>query len=199
MLQSISFPVAGSEILAILHLPDRDAVGGMAVLLDRGMPYEDPDVLLTCNALADSGVAALRFEWRSGRQSLDEAVADVAAGLRLLKAHPALPGSIGVGGFGFGSAIAASAAGRDSRVKVAVLVGARAEIEGSKRPLTDLSRTRARVLLVRAAGDETDRYVPVLSQARVTHRASDPLPRDRMVREIAKWSAEAFDASGGTR
>jgi alpha/beta superfamily hydrolase len=192
MLQSISFPVAGAEILAILHLPAREPVGAMAMLLDRGMAYEHPDVLLTCNALADSGVGALRFEWRSERQTLDEAVADVAAGLRLLKAHPSLPGAIGVGGFGFGAAIAASAAGRDSRAKVAVLVGPRAEIDGSKRPLTDLSRTRARVLIVRSDGDDAERYGPVLSQARVTHRVSDPMPRDRMVREIAQWAAESF-------
>lgn len=192
MLQSISFPVPGGEILAILHLPAREASGAMAVLLDRGMPYEDPSVLLTCNALADSGVGALRFEWRSERQTLDEALADVAGGLRLLKAHPSLPGAIGVAGFGFGAAVAASAAGRDSRVKVAALVAPRAEVDGSKRPLTDLSRTRARVLIVRGEADDADRYGPVLTQARVTHRVTDALARDLMVREIAKWAAESF-------
>lgn len=192
MLQSVSFPVTGGEILAILHLPERDAHGGIAVLLDRGMPVEDPDVLLTCNALAAAGVGALRFEWRSPRPALDDAVADTAAALRLLKAHPALPGSIGVAGFGFGGAVAASAAGRDSRVRVAVLARPPAEIEGSRRPLTDLSRTRARVLLIRGEGDEVDRYSGVLSQARVTHRVSDAPPRERLGREVATWAAESF-------
>lgn len=193
MLQSVSFPVAGSEILAILHVPTRDAVGAMAVLLDRGMAYEHPDVLLTCNALADSGVAALRFEWRAAHPALDDAVGDVAAALRLLKAHPALPGSIGVAGFGFGGAVAAVIAGRDSRVKVAVLVRAPAVVDGSRRPITEVTRTRARILLIRGdAPDDTDRYPPVLSQARVTHRVSDALPRDRLGREIAQWAAESF-------
>lgn len=192
MLQSVSFPVSGGEILAILHLPDRDAVGGVTVLLDRGMPIEDPDVLLTCNALAATGVGALRFEWRSARPTLDDAVSDAAAALRLLKAHPALPGAIGVAGFGFGGAVAAVAAGRDSRVRVAVLARPPAEVDGSRRPLTDVTRTRARVLLVRGGADDVDRYGPVLSQARVTHRVSDPPPRERLGREIAQWAAEAF-------
>lgn len=193
MLQSVSFPVAGSEILAILHVPTREVVGAMAMLLDRGMAYEHPDVLLTCNALADSGVAALRFEWRAPHPALDDAVGDVAAALRLLKAHPALPGAIGVGGFGFGAAVAAVAAGRDSRVRVAVLVRPPAEVDGSRRPIVEVTRSRARVLLVRGdAPDDTDRYTPVLSQARVTHRVSDALPRDRLGREIAQWAAESF-------
>lgn len=193
MLQSISFPVAGSEILAILHLPAREAVGGIAMLLDRGMAYEHPDVLLTCNALADAGIAALRFEWRSAHPALDDAVGDVAGALRLLKAHPALPGSIGVGGFGFGAAVAAVAAGRDSRVKVVVLVRPPAEVDGARRPIAEVTRTRARVLLVHGeAPDDTDRYAPVLSQARVTHRIADAPPRDRLGREIAQWAAESF-------
>jgi hypothetical protein len=32
----------------------------------------------------------------------------------------------------------------------------------------------------------------VLSQARVTHRVVAPLPRERMVREIADWARESF-------
>src|SRR6266542_3352502 len=158
MLQSVSFPVAGTEVLAILHLPSGEATGAMALLCDRGMQYEHPDVLLT--------------------------------------AHPALPGAIGVAGFGFGAAVAAVAAGRDSRVKVAVLGGVPAEVDGSRRPLVEVTRTRARVLIVRGEdADDADRYGPVLSQARVTHRLIDRDRRDHMVREIASWAKEAFSAT----
>ena len=51
MLQSVSFPVAGTEVLAILHVPATEAVGAMAMLADRGMQYEHPDVLLAANAM----------------------------------------------------------------------------------------------------------------------------------------------------
>jgi len=196
VLQSVSFPVAGAEVLAILHLPSSEAVGAVAMLADRGMQYEHPDLLLTANALADAGVGALRFEWRSKQPTLDDATADVVAALRLLKAHPALPGAIGVAGFGFGAAVAAVAAGRDSRVKVAALVGVHAEVEGSRRPLVEVTRSRARILIIRGdEADDADRYATVLSQARVTHRVSERKPRERMVREIADWAKESFAAT----
>jgi dienelactone hydrolase len=196
MLQSVSFPVAGTDVLAILHIPSIEAIGAMAMLADRGMQYEHPDLLLCANALADAGVGALRFEWRSKEPTLDDATADVVAALRLLKAHPALPGAIGVAGFGFGAAVAAVSAGRDSRVKVAALIGVPAEVNGSKRPLVEVTRTRARVLIVRsAAGDDADRYATVLLQARVTHRVSERKPRERMAREIADWAKESFAAT----
>lgn len=165
----------------------------MVVLPDRGMTYEHPDVLLTCNALADAGVGALRFDWRSPRPGLDDAVGDVVAALRLLKVHPALPGAIGVGGYLFGAAVAAVAAGRDSRVKVAVLGSPPAEVDGSRRPLVEVTRTRARVLIVRGEGaDDSERYVPVLSQARVTHRVLAHDRRERTVREVATWVSAGF-------
>ncbi len=193
MLQSVSFPVAGTEVLAILHVPEIEPTGALVVLHDRGATYEHPDVLLTCNALADAGVGALRFDWRSPRPTLDDAVGDVAAALRLLKAHPALPGAIGVAGFGFGGAVAAVTAGRDSRVKVAILASTPAEVDGSRRPLVEVTRTRSRVLVVRGdAPDAADRFALVLLQARVTHRVLDHLPRERMVREIADWAKESF-------
>ena len=193
MLQSVSFAVAGSEVLAILHIPAADVKGGIVVLPDRGMTYEHPDVLLTCNALADAGIGALRFDWRTPRPTLDDAVGDVVAALRLLKVHPALPGAIGVAGFLFGAAVAAVTAGRDSRVKVAVLGSPPAEVDGSRRPLVEVTRTRARVLIVRGDGaDDADRYAPVLSQARVTHRVLPHDKRERVVREIATWAQDGF-------
>ncbi|HEV8470814.1 MAG TPA: dienelactone hydrolase family protein [Candidatus Limnocylindria bacterium] len=192
MKQSVSFPVAGTEVLAVLHLPAGETAGAIVVLPDRGMSYEDPDVLLTSNALEEAGVAALRFDWRSRRPSLDDAVGDVKAALALLKAHPALPGAIGVAGFRFGAAVAAVTAGRDSRVKVAVLAEPPAEVDGVRRPLVEVTRTRARVLVVRGEDDDADRYGPVLSQARVTHRIVERKARERLVREIADWAKESF-------
>jgi alpha/beta superfamily hydrolase len=193
VLQKVSFTVAGTEVIGILHIPTGDARGAIVVLPDRAMSYEDPDVLLTCKALADAGVAALRSDWRSPRPTLDDALADAAAALRLLKAHPALPGAIGVAGFAFGGAVAAVTAGRDSRVKVAVLAGPPAEVDGSRRPLVEVTRTRGRVLVVRGdPAEDAERYSAVLSQARVTHRVIDRLARERLVREIADWAKEGF-------
>lgn len=219
MLQRVSFNVGNAEVEGILHLPEREAIGGVAVLPDSGADPERPPVITVCAALAAAGVGALRFAWDTAAApavgpteiawpDLDRALASAAGAMRLLKAHRQLPGSIGVVGFGFGGAVVAIAAGRDSRVRVAVLCGAPAQIGGSRRPLAELSRTRARVLVVHGARDttlptgEAERYRAVLSQARVTHRLvvidgadhefAPAGPRERMASEIAAWVRDSF-------
>ena len=147
----------------MLHLPEREAVGGAAVFGAPGDPPDDRHAAL-CDALAGDGVAALRFVYREPA-TFESALADVAGAIRLLKAHPTVPERLAIVGRELGGAVAAVAAGRDSRIAAAVLLAAPAEVsDAGWRPLAELSRTRARVLLI---GGDAERYEAVLMQARV--------------------------------
>lgn len=220
MLQRVSFAVPTGEIEGILHLPDGDAIGGCAVLHGFGGHPDQPHIVATCTALAEAGVAALRFPYRDHlppRMTLDSALADAAGAIRLLKAHPSVPERLGVVGFSFGGTVAAVAAGRDSRIRAAVLAAAPAVAgehfaawsrDGKWKPVAELSRTRARVLLIWGSRDtqvpieHAERYSAVLSQARVTYRVltidgaghdfGPAGPRARAAAAIADWVRESF-------
>ena len=216
MRQRVSFPVAGTELEGVLHLPDREALGGAAVLHGFGGHPEQPHIVATCDALAAAGVGALRFAYRDHeppRMTLDSALADTAASLRLLKAHPQLPGALGVVGFSFGGTVAAITAGRDSRLRAAVLAAAparfaRTDADGKWKPVAELSRTRARVLLVWGSRDtevayaDAERYAAVLTQARVRNRIvtidgadhdfSGDAERERMLAAVTAWMRESL-------
>ena len=111
------------------------------------------------------GIAALRFAYRDHqppKMTLDSALADAAGAIRLLKAHPQVPERLGIVGFSFGGTVAALVAGRDSRIRAAVLAAAPAlaqahfkawSNDGKWKPVAELSRTRARVLLIRGSRD----------------------------------------------
>ena len=207
MLQRVAFAVAGTQVEAILHLPDGDAIGGVAVLPGRGGSMEDTAYL--CEGLAAEGIAALRFTFRIDSDPL-AGLADTGGAVRLLRAHPAIPQRIGLLGWSFGGAVAALAAGRDSRIRAAVLVctPAARDYFGSAKPLAEISRTRAKVLLVRAGADEVvapgdaDRYASVLVQARVAnrlvtidgadHNFTAPAKRTEMLAAITSWLREAL-------
>lgn len=211
MLQRVGFPVAGVEIEGILHLPDGESIGGVVEMGGGGIE----DGAFICEALAAAGVAALRFEFRvrprGGRTvDLSSGLADAAAAIRLLRAHPAIPQRIGAVGHSFGGVVAALAAGRDSRVRAAALLAAPAErLEfGAVRPLAELSHTRARVLLCYGSADagtpvaDGERYAAVLSQARVRHRLvvidgadhffSTPEYRAQLVEAVTDWMTEGL-------
>lgn len=211
MLQRVSFPVAGTEIEGILHLPDGETVGGVIEMGSGGIE----DGAYVCEALARSGIAAVRFAFRvrpQGGRTVDPmaGLADAAAAVRLLRAHPRVPQRIGVVGHSFGGIVAALAAGRDSRIRAAALLAAPAERPqlGTIRPPAELSHTRARVLLVNAGGDErvgtedAERYASVLRQAGVVHRLvtiegadhlfSAPEHRTRMLAELTQWMRDAL-------
>ena len=220
MKQAVSFPVAGREVQGVLHLADGEAVGGALVLHGWGGGPDQPHVVATCEALAAAGVAALRFAFRDHEpptMTLDTALEDAAAAIRLLKAHPSVPERLGVVGFSFGGTIAAVTAGRDSRLRAAVLAAAPAEAgahftawsrQGPWKPVAELSRTRARVLLIWGSRDtevpieHAERYRTVLSQARVTNHLVtieggdhdfDPAEaRERMTAAVADWVSESF-------
>src|SRR5213595_309448 len=100
---------------------------------------DQPHIVATCDALARAGVAALRFAYRDHRpprMTLDTALADAAGAVRLLKAHPGVPERLGVVGFSFGGTVAAIMAGRDHRVRAAVLAAAPARTS----PMSDAVR-----------------------------------------------------------
>lgn len=209
MLQRVSFPVAGAEIEGILHLPEGQATGGVAVLGGRMSDIESGTHV--CAALADAGVAALRFAYRVP-SDVPANLADAAGAIRLLRAHPAVPQRVGVFGHSYGGAVAAMAAGRDSRVRAAVLVVPPAERDyfGPAKPMAELSRTRAKVLLVSAGADavvdpnDPARYAALLRQAGVSHRlvtiaGADhsftlPAHRTAMLDAVTAWFRETLGA-----
>ncbi len=168
MLQRVSFAAAGVEIEGILHLPDGETLGGVAVLSGRVHTIESAAFL--CEAFAAAGIAALRFAHRSD-DGLDR-LADTAGAIRLLRSHPSIPQRIGVVGHSYGGAIAGLAAGRDSRIRSAVLIAppTQRDYMGPIKPVAELSRTRAKVLIVSATADEvvdpgdSERYAAVLRQ-----------------------------------
>jgi dienelactone hydrolase len=210
-LQRVSFAVPGGELEGTLHLPDTRAIGGVTVLHGFGGHPDQPHIIAACEALATAGVAALRFAYRDHeppRMTLASGLADASGAIRLLKAHPEIPEALGVVGFSFGGAVAALVAGRDSRILAAVLAAAPARFGDDEKfkPVAEISRTRARVLLLWGSRDtqvpltNAERYAAVLSQARVSHRTAiveggdhDFAPaaaRDKMSQEVSKWCRE---------
>jgi dienelactone hydrolase len=218
--QSVAIAVEGRELDGVLHLAEGQALGGAAVLHGFGGDPGQPHIVTTCEALAKVGVAALRFAYRDHsppRMTLASGLADAAGAVRVLKAHPLVPERLGVVGFSFGGTVAALVAGRDSRIRAAVLAAAPAVAgpqfsawtnDGKWKPVAELSRTRARVLLIWGSRDtevpfaDAERYASVLSQARVTHRTvvieggdhdfAPAEPRARMAAAVAEWVRESF-------
>ena len=168
MLQRVSFPVAGAEVAGVLHLPAGDALGGVIVLAGRHHTIDSLTYL--CEAIAAAGVAALRVAHRS--DDGPERLADAAGAIRLLRSHPAVPQRIGAVGHSYGGAIAALVAGRDARLRSAVLIAPPAERDyfAGIKPVAELSRTRAKVLIVSPTADlvvgpaDAERYAAVLRQ-----------------------------------
>ncbi|HEV2251143.1 MAG TPA: prolyl oligopeptidase family serine peptidase [Candidatus Limnocylindria bacterium] len=209
MLQRVSFPVAGTAVAGILHLPDGETLGGVVELGGRVSDIEAGRFV--CEALAAAGVAALRLAYRTG-SDVPGNVADAAGAIRLMRAHPAIPQRVGIAGHSYGGAIAGIVAGRDSRIRAAALIVPPAEREyfGTVRPMAELSRTRAKVLLVGATADavvppeHTARYAVLLRQAGVAHRVvqvegadhdfSLPSHRTAMLDAVTAWFRETLAA-----
>jgi len=206
--QRVSIRVEDRELDGILHLTEASPVGGATVLHGFGGDPDQPHIVATCEALAKAGVAALRFAYRDHqppRMTLASALADAAGAVRVLKAHPEVPDRLGIVGFSFGGAVAALAAGRDSRVRAAVLAAAPAAFgdDPKWKPVAELSRTRARVLLIWGSRDtqvpieNAERYATVLTQARVRnelvmieggdHDFAPAGPRAKMAATVAEW------------
>ena len=211
--QRVSFVVPSAELEGTMHLPDTRAVGGVAVLHGFGGHPDQPHIVAACEALSDVGVAALRFAFRDHqppRMTLASGLADASGAIRLLKAHPDIPEAMGVVGFSFGGAVAAVVAGRDSRIRAAVLAAAPGRFgdDDKLKPIAEVTRTRARVLLIWGSRDtqvpptNAERYAAVLSQARVTHRTviieggdhdfAPAGPRQMMAERVAEWCRESF-------
>jgi dienelactone hydrolase len=219
-LQRVSFAVPTGDLEGVLHLPDAKAVGGCVVLHGFGGHPDQPHIVATCAALEEAGVAALRFAYRDHqppKMTLKTGLEDAAGAVRLLKAHPDVPNLLGVVGFSFGGTVAAIVAGRDSRIRAAVLAAAPAMAgknfsawtnDGTWKPVAELSRTRARVLLLWGSRDTQvkvengERYREVLLQARVTntlvtiegadHDFEPAAARERMTAAVAQWVRDSF-------
>ncbi|MBM4421682.1 MAG: hypothetical protein FJ034_08920 [Chloroflexi bacterium] len=179
MRQRVSFNVGGRELEGTLHLPGRSALGGALVLHGYGGHPEQPHIVATAQALADAGIAALRFAYRDHeppRMTLDTGLADAAAALGLLRAHRDVGPGVGIVGFSFGGAVAALLAGRERQIRFAVLAAAPAAFQHDSRPERAAARTKGRVLLLwgtrdtEVSLDHAERYADALAYARVPHR-----------------------------
>jgi len=218
--QRVSIRVEDRELDGILHLAEASPVGGAAVLHGFGGDPDQPHIVATCEALAKAGVAALRFAYRDHqppRMTLASGLADAAGAIRVLKAHPDVSERLGIVGFSFGGTVAALVAGRDSRIRAAVLAAAPAVADpnftawsndGKWKPVAELSRTRARVLLIWGSRDtevpieNAERYAAVLTQARVRnelvmieggdHDFAPAGPRAKMAAAVADWMRESL-------
>ena len=211
--QRVGVRVEDTELDGVLHLPGTSAIGGAAVLHGFGGDPDQPHIVAACEALANAGIAALRFAYREHqppRMTLTSGLADAAGAIRLLKAHPDVPERLGLVGFSFGGTVAALAAGRDSRIRAAVLAAAPAHFgdDPKWKPLAEISRTRGRVLLVWGTRDSqvpfanAERYAAVLSQARVPNRIvtiegadhdfAPAGPRAKMTEIVAEWLRETL-------
>lgn len=207
MLQRVGIAAAGEELDGILYLPEGAAIGGAVVLGGRGNDLTGPNYL--CDAISGAGVAALRFAYRRP-DDFASTLPDVAGAIRLLRAYPAVPQRTAIVGHSYGAAVAALAAGRDSRVRAAILLAPPAERDyfAALRPMAELSRTRAKVLIVVPGADEVvppehgARYAALLRQAGVPHRlvtidGADhdfltPDHRARVVAETTGWLRETL-------
>lgn len=218
--QRVGIRVENTELDGVLHLPETATIGGAAVLHGFGGDPDQAHIVATCEALAAAGIAALRFAYRDHRpprMTLASGLADAAGAIRVLKAHRDVPERLGVVGFSFGGTVAALVAGRDSRIRAAVLAAAPAVAgpnftawsnDGQWKPVAELSRTRARVLLVWGSRDNevpfenAERYAAVLSQARVPNRIvtieggdhdfAPAGPRAKMSAAVAEWLKETL-------
>lgn len=172
-----------------------------------------PHLVAVCTALAGGGVAALRFAYRDHRpprMTLASALEDARGALRLLRAHPAVnAGRLAVVGFSFGGAVAALLAGEEKRMRAAVLAAATSNGEGKHAPLHAITKTRARVLLLRGSDDtvvseaHAERFVLAASQAGVAHELRT-IPgadhdfgpgaptRERMATIVSTWVRESL-------
>ncbi len=192
----------------MLHLPEGQALGGAVVLGGRGGIYlSEPNYL--CDAISAGDVAALRFAYRDP-DDFASSLPEVAGAVRLLRAHPAVPQRVAVVGHSYGAAVAAVAAGRDSRIRAAVLLAPPAERDyfGALRPMAELSRTRSKVLIVVPGNDEVvppdhgTRYATLLRQGGVAHRlitieGADheflaPEHRARVLEDVTSWLRESL-------
>jgi dienelactone hydrolase len=212
--QRVGIRVETADLDAVLHLPDGETIGGAAVLHGFGGDPDQPHIVAACEALAGAGIAALRFAYRDHqppRMTLASGLADAAGAIRVLKAHPHVPERLGVVGFSFGGTVAALVAGRDSRIRAAVLAAAPAQFgdDPKWKPIAELSRTRARVLLLwgsrdsKVAFDDAERYAAVLTQARVHNRIvtieggdhdfAPAASRAKMAETLATWMRESLE------
>lgn len=211
-LQRVSFRVERTELEGTLHLPIAGNAGRAVVLHGFGGHAGQPHIAATCEALAAVGIGALRFAYRDHRpprMTLESALVDVGAALRLLRGHPDLRGPNALVGFSFGGAVAALAAPREHDVKAVVLAAAPARFprtgeDAELDPVAELSRSRSKVLLVWGSRDtevplsDGERYRSALQRADLVvieggdHDFAPDAPRAQMARTVADWISETL-------
>ncbi len=207
MLQRVSFEVRGVECVGVLHLPEGESRGAALVLHGFGGHPDQPHIVETAAALADDGVAALRFPYRDHqppKMTLASSLEDAGHAVLLLRAHPRVDSAkLAAVGFSFGGGVAALLGGRERAMRAVVLGAATSHREAGLDPVATLARTRAHVLLVWGSDDtqvpmaNVDRYARALARAGVAYEivtieGADhdfgPAPlRANMAERVASW------------
>ena len=130
----VTFKSQGMQVVGILHLPDGHHGKVPAVVLFHGFTGTkiEPHRIFVkqARALAQAGIAALRFDFRGSGDSegefsnmtLSGEVKDAQAALDYIRSRPGIdPSRIGVLGLSFGGAVASLLLGSDPNIGAAAL------------------------------------------------------------------------------
>ncbi|MBI1886627.1 MAG: alpha/beta fold hydrolase [Chloroflexi bacterium] len=127
----VTIPCGDIALEAVVHLPAGKAAGAVVVCHPHPMHGGDMHnhvVVTLCRVLAESGLAALRFNFRGtgrsgGRHEEDSGEQqDVVAALKAAAEVEGVDGRLGLAGYSFGAVVAAQAASQVSGLGALVLV-----------------------------------------------------------------------------
>jgi len=159
--EEVTFPSGRIKLEGVLHLPDGRARNGLAAVVCHPHPLfggsmDNLVVVKMCEALAEAGVRALRFNFRgvgaSGgdHSGGEEEASDVVSAMRFLKGRNGKV-SVGLAGYSFGAGMALLAALGDIGVKKVACVALPARLLKVK---VDLSKVKGlSVLLIGGSND----------------------------------------------
>jgi alpha/beta superfamily hydrolase len=144
----ISFPCGGLTLEGVWHLPETSRFLPAVVVCHPHSLYGGSMsanvVFYLCQALAESSIAALRFNFRGVGKSQGEfgggigEQEDVKAALDLVLSTPNIDKDrIGLAGYSFGGGVAVPVAVQDERVKMLALISPALEFGGEREQLKE--------------------------------------------------------------
>ncbi len=176
LLKRLDISSTAAVLEGVAHLPEGDPLGAVVVCHPHPLYGGDMDnhvVLALCQALADAGLLALRFNFRGtgrstgshdqGRAEQEDVLAALSQAASLL--GPA-GGPLGLAGYSFGAVMAALAAPRAQRVAALALVSPPA------RALEDTALDAYQGPKLIVAGD-ADQFAPAQDLQRLALQAGE--------------------------
>lgn len=142
MEKPVVFQSNGQPVVGILHRPEKRRGRVPAVVFFHGFTGTKVEkhrlFVKMARALANAGIAVLRFDFRGSGDSAGEfsrmtitgELKDARAALRFLRTQPGVdPSRVGVLGLSMGGLVAATILGEDPRIRTAALWGAVSKTE----------------------------------------------------------------------